>query len=354
MALDRATRRAIARYGKTVNGLARSRYGISGQQLLLRLVQGESGGIPNRTSRAGAKGLTQFMPGSRKIAIDKYGVDPWGSADDAVHAAALHLRGKINGSTGLEGYNPGDSSYAGYILGQKVPGDLKRSLGVSSKGKSTGGSQHPQNVTTPLDAGAVQGLTTLLQSQLQHPQRPSGSIPALPSYAAQPTLASPPIETSGRSSEPASGGLDSLLASVSKADGSLPAVSTQAQGSAKGQPGKSAKPAKGSKRVVTFDGKAVRSDFAKQLAWARKHGWKGTVTSGFRTKSQQMAAAKGFGLQHYGPKGPLGSNHVYGHPGAVDVSDPDSLEAILKRYPGKRTLFRGMKDDPVHFSPTGH
>lgn len=111
---------------------------------------------------------------------------------------------------------------------------------------------------------------------------------------------------------------------------------------------------RGKSKVAEFDGKPVLAKFLPELEWARKHGWKGTVTSGVRTKQEQLAAAKRFGLQHYGPAGPLGSNHVKGHRGAVDVSDPDSLEEILRRYPGKRRLRRGMADDPVHFSPTGH
>lgn len=107
------------------------------------------------------------------------------------------------------------------------------------------------------------------------------------------------------------------------------------------------------KGTVVFDGKPVLAKFAAELRWARKNGWKGTVTSGVRTKSQQLTAATNFGLQHY-PNGPLASNHVEGHRGAIDVSQPDQLEAILRKYPGKVNLRRKMADDPVHFSPTGY
>jgi hypothetical protein len=104
---------------------------------------------------------------------------------------------------------------------------------------------------------------------------------------------------------------------------------------------------------VTFDGKPVVSSIARELRRARATGlWKGTVTSGVRTKQQQMAAARRFGLQHYGPKGPLGSNHVAGHSGAVDVTDPAGLARALRRI--RSRLHRGMADDPVHFSWTGH
>lgn len=251
MALDRATRRAIARYGRSVNSLARSRYGISGQQLLARLVIGESGGNKNAVSPVGARGRAQFMPGSRKIAIDKYGVDPWASADEAIHAAALHLQGKINGSKGLEGYNPGSSSYTGYILGQKAPKDLARNLGISPSGRNTGGSQNPQNVTDSLDAGTVQSLTGLLQQQLAHPQRPSGSAPPLPAYAAGPTMAAQPIQGGSRASTDTTSKLDTLLSSVASPDGTLPAAATQAQAGPSRKA--SAKAGKGTLRELFYD-----------------------------------------------------------------------------------------------------
>lgn len=106
--------------------------------------------------------------------------------------------------------------------------------------------------------------------------------------------------------------------------------------------------------VTTFDGKPVASWIAPILKQARATGlWKGSVTSGERTKSQQLAAAKGFGLQNYGPKGPLASNHVYGNGGAVDVSDPAGLKRALARL-GVTSLRSAMANDPVHFSKTGY
>lgn len=120
MTLSPDTKAAVNKYGPLVRSLAKQRYGISGRKLLAKLVVGESGDNPDAVSSAGARGRTQFMPSSRAEVKSKYGVDPWGSADDAVHAAALHLLGKVNGSKGLEGYNPGDPSYSKYILGQKV------------------------------------------------------------------------------------------------------------------------------------------------------------------------------------------------------------------------------------------
>jgi hypothetical protein len=134
-------------------------------------------------------------------------------------------------------------------------------------------------------------------------------------------------------------------------------AATTAQPSYSTAPGGSASPrSSGGGGTVTFDGKPVLAKFVDELKWARQHGWKGTVTSGVRTKQQQLAAARNYGLQHYGPAGPLGSNHVTGHAGAVDVTQAAQLDALLKKYPGRRNLIWGgpVMGDWVHFSPTGH
>jgi hypothetical protein len=109
----------------------------------------------------------------------------------------------------------------------------------------------------------------------------------------------------------------------------------------------------GSHKIVRVDGKPVLGWLAQAVAYARANGWRGTVTSGVRTPSEQIGAASRFGLQHYGPAGPLGSNHVTGHDGAIDVTDPSGFERALRGYRGKKPI-RRMRDDPVHFSANGH
>src|SRR6266498_3011595 len=111
MALSSEVLQAIHKYAPLYDRESRSRYGIPATVLLARLVQGESSGRSGAISSAGARGLTQFMPGTRKNAIQKYGIDPWRSTDEAIHAAVLHLQGRLTGSKGLEGYNPGDPNY---------------------------------------------------------------------------------------------------------------------------------------------------------------------------------------------------------------------------------------------------
>jgi hypothetical protein len=89
------------------------------------------------------------------------------------------------------------------------------------------------------------------------------------------------------------------------------------------------------------------------LQWAYENGWRGTVTSGYRTyyEQAQLNAAGAFSA-------PAGySNHeTTAYPGgAVDVTAPGQLIAVLRRYPGPRKLVGGVLGpvDPEHFSATG-
>lgn len=177
---------AYARYGRTVDSIAQ-RYvnpitgtRLSGASLLAKLVQGESGGRRDAVSSAGARAWAQFVPSSRAIAIQKYGVDPWRSPDEAVHAASLHLRGKINGSTGLEGFNPGDPTYPAYILSQKV----------GAPTRATGGQAQASAVAQANGQGGYQPgqLSALLQAAVPRSAPPPVSSPTAPQFAAAAAL----------------------------------------------------------------------------------------------------------------------------------------------------------------------
>ncbi len=174
MASDRArVLQAAKRYGASVDHIAR-RYTnpitgkpLSGAALLAKIVSGESSFDRNSVSPVGAKGLAQFMPSSRAEAIRRFGVDPWRSPDEAVHAAALHLRGKINGSTGLEGYNPGGGQgYVDYILRQRVG-----SVGGSGSRSASGGGSRGSAGTPALGSTSTGGLADRLS------QLPSSAVP---------------------------------------------------------------------------------------------------------------------------------------------------------------------------------
>jgi hypothetical protein len=99
--------------------------------------------------------------------------------------------------------------------------------------------------------------------------------------------------------------------------------------------------------------KPIASWIVPILEWASLHGWSGTVTSGYRTfyEQTQLNAAGAFSA-------PAGlSNHestVYPG-GAVDVTNPSQLIAVLSKYPGPVKLVGGVLGpiDPEHFSATG-
>jgi hypothetical protein len=89
------------------------------------------------------------------------------------------------------------------------------------------------------------------------------------------------------------------------------------------------------------------------LEWAYGHGWSGTVTSGYRTyyEQAQLNAAGAFSA----PAG-LSNHETTKYPGgAVDVTNPSQLIAVLVRYPGPEKLVGGVLGpvDPEHFSATG-
>lgn len=106
--------------------------------------------------------------------------------------------------------------------------------------------------------------------------------------------------------------------------------------------------------VVKFDGKPVAGWIASALQYARKQGWTGTVTSGYRTDAQQTAIYKSGVRPAALPQslGGKGSNHEFtAFPGgAVDVSNASQLAQILQRSPYANKLVWAGSKDPVHFS----
>jgi len=113
-----------------------------------------------------------------------------------------------------------------------------------------------------------------------------------------------------------------------------------------------------------FDNVEVAAWIVPSLKWAREHGWTGHVTSGFRSCAHQKVVAAEFAAslhktvaQVY-PHGPCASNHVgSAHPrGAVDVTEPEQLDRVLRNSPKTPKLVWGKPviNDRVHFSANGH
>lgn len=197
---------AIAKYGPSVDHIAAQYTNpytgqkLSGKALIAKLLQGESRALTDpeyargAVSKAGAKKWGQFMPGTRQDAISRFGIDPWRSIDEAVHATALHLRGKINGSTGLQGYNPGDPSYTTYILGQKVGHIAGRALTPVTGGADVGGAPSAAPGLASVSSSAPSGLldaptgTGITQALAVRPVAQSAGV-AAPAFAAGPRMA---------------------------------------------------------------------------------------------------------------------------------------------------------------------
>jgi hypothetical protein len=109
---------------------------MTGAEYLAKIIQHESTWNADAyNDRAGATGMGQFIPSTRQGMIDQYGVDPWASGNDAIHAAALYLS---EGGGGLVNYNSvyptsGDNQgtygtwdgYLGEDVGQMVQVDKK-------------------------------------------------------------------------------------------------------------------------------------------------------------------------------------------------------------------------------------
>jgi hypothetical protein len=89
------------------------------------------------------------------------------------------------------------------------------------------------------------------------------------------------------------------------------------------------------------------------LEWAYQHGWRGVVTSGYRSfyEQAQLNAAGAFSA----PAG-LSNHETTRYPGgAVDVTEPSRLIEVLRGYTGPLKLVGGVLGpiDPEHFSATG-
>jgi hypothetical protein len=104
--------------------------------------------------------------------------------------------------------------------------------------------------------------------------------------------------------------------------------------------------------TTNVGGKPVANWIAPILAYARKHGWQGTVTSGYRSTAEQAQIVRSGNA--YPVAAPGHSNHQFTvYPGgAVDV-DPGhaaQLSRILRHSPYAHLLVWAESKDPVHFS----
>lgn len=101
--------------------------------------------------------------------------------------------------------------------------------------------------------------------------------------------------------------------------------------------------------LASFEGKPVAAWIVPFLNYAKSHGWKGSLTQGFRTYSEEVSIYNS-GIRPAAHPGT--SNHGKRNfpGGAVDVEGAEELNRILQTIPGGSLLKWAGAKDPVHFS----
>lgn len=106
---------------------------------------------------------------------------------------------------------------------------------------------------------------------------------------------------------------------------------------------------------VGYDGHQIQAWIQPALDFARQNGWQGKVISGIRTTQEQSQLYDKFTHGGNLAAAPGKSNHEAQNGGAVDVTNPEQLDAILTKFPGQRPKWGWtvMGKDKPHFSLTG-
>jgi hypothetical protein len=298
-------------------------------RIFLRLVNRESGWNRHARSPAGAIGYTQLMPGTAR----GLGVNP-NRPGQNLRGGARYLRQQLTAFGGdyrkaLAAYNAGPGAvkkYGGVPPYAETRAYVNAILGGSNPRAPRGGGAAPRPGGAPRPAGWTggQSLLELAGSSVGNvPQGSEGILPLLQALGAQkpqvpssgaltpPAASAAPVMPQGAQTPLSGGGpapkpdVNALLAMIRTTGGDVAHADVPGVSRADRERG-----ATGGRRrccgvvcrvaaagSVTFDGKPVVSSIARELRRARATGlWKGTVTSGVRTKSQQMAAARRFGL----------------------------------------------------------
>lgn len=101
--------------------------------------------------------------------------------------------------------------------------------------------------------------------------------------------------------------------------------------------------------VGSYEGIAVAKWIIPILEYAKKHGWKGRVTSGYRSRAEQERIYNS-GVRPAAVPGTSNHEQSTFPGGAVDVTDAQELSEILKKSPFATFLIWAGSKDPVHFS----
>jgi hypothetical protein len=110
--------------------------------------------------------------------------------------------------------------------------------------------------------------------------------------------------------------------------------------------------------VSSFDGRPVATWLRRYLVWAREHGWRGQLISGWRSPqhSEQLCFEICGRPTCPGRCAGRASNHSKTQKpgGAVDVSDHARFGALMELAPFQPRIINALGPvDPSHFSSTG-
>jgi hypothetical protein len=110
--------------------------------------------------------------------------------------------------------------------------------------------------------------------------------------------------------------------------------------------------------VSSFDGRPCAAWMRPYLVWARQHGWKGTLVSGWRDPaySERLCFAMCGAPSCPGRCAGRASNHAGSvkPAGALDVSDYYRFGQLMRECPYSPRIFNALgAQDPVHFSASG-
>lgn len=101
--------------------------------------------------------------------------------------------------------------------------------------------------------------------------------------------------------------------------------------------------------LAQFGDKKVAAWIDPILKYAQQHGWKGSVSSGYRSKAEQERIYDS-GVRPAAVPGTSNHEKAAFPGGAVDVTEAEQLAQILKHSPYAGTLVWAGSKDPVHFS----
>lgn len=298
-------------------------------------------------SPAGALGIAQIMPDTAR----GWGVDPMNpraALDAAARNMATYVRKYGSVEAALRAYNAGPGAIEASKGYAETNAYVRKILGASHGGSSS---------SSAAKAGAGDGPTFGL-SLRKEPAFDQTGYDAATRKAIVARLLARRHGQNGILFKSGALSTDTPLRSDFMTSRLALGGAGASRSSSGGSRSSSSSPSSGGHGTATYDGKKVAEWMVPALRWAREHGWKGTITSGVRTRAEQQSLWDRWNAGDRGgivrqPAKPGESNHEVENGGAVDVSDPDTLARILHGYRGRKLIQGTAINDPVHFSATG-